>query len=128
VRARPVFLALGFEGLVFTFSEIRSGFVALVLEDQAEVIPDQWYSEAFEELQAQGHLDTASGRTMGGDAYGLELRGRSLPRLLPLCSKRIFFRKGKAPRNAGLWSAFYMVGREGFEPSTLGLRVPCSTN
>jgi hypothetical protein len=34
--------------------------------------------------------------------------------------------KGRPPK-VDIYSAFSM-GREGFEPSTLGLRVPCSTN
>lgn len=41
-----------------------------LLHDQADAIPDQAYWEAFEELDAQGHLHKASGKTMGGDAHG----------------------------------------------------------
>jgi hypothetical protein len=36
----------------------------------AEVIADNWYWEALEELQAQGHLDPASHKVSGGDACG----------------------------------------------------------
>jgi hypothetical protein len=39
------------------------------MRDQADVIADNWYSEAFEELQAQGHLHQASGQAFGGDAH-----------------------------------------------------------
>lgn len=40
-----------------------------LMRDHAEVIADQWYWEAFEELQAQGHLHDASALGNGGDAY-----------------------------------------------------------
>ncbi len=41
-----------------------------LMRDQAERIPDQWYWEAFEELEAQGHLDPAAHKEMGGNACG----------------------------------------------------------
>jgi hypothetical protein len=41
-----------------------------LMADHAEVIPDQWYWEAFEELKAQGHLHDASSLLNGGDACG----------------------------------------------------------
>jgi hypothetical protein len=40
-----------------------------LMADQAHVIPDNWYWEAFEELEAQGHLNPASGKANGGDAH-----------------------------------------------------------
>jgi hypothetical protein len=40
------------------------------MRDQAEQIPDQWYWQALEELEAQGHLDPASHKENGGDARG----------------------------------------------------------
>jgi hypothetical protein len=47
-------------------SEIHS-FKEL-MRDHEEHIPDQWYWEALEELEAQGHLDPASHKENGGDA------------------------------------------------------------
>jgi len=44
------------------------GFKEL-MADHADVIADQWYQEAFDELDAQGHLDPASGK-VSGDAVG----------------------------------------------------------
>ena len=42
-----------------------------VMADHADVIGDQWYTVAFDELMAQGHLDTAaSGKAMGFKAHG----------------------------------------------------------
>jgi hypothetical protein len=41
-----------------------------VMKDKADVIADGWYWEAFDELEAQGHLDPASGRSGAGDAHG----------------------------------------------------------
>jgi hypothetical protein len=41
-----------------------------LMHDQADVIADQWYWEAFEELQAQRHLHDESAPGNGGDAYG----------------------------------------------------------
>lgn len=40
-----------------------------LMADQADVIADRWYQHAFEELEAQGHLDRASTKTMGLDAH-----------------------------------------------------------
>lgn len=40
-----------------------------LMADQADVIPDHWYHDMFEELEAQGHLDPASGK-VSGDAVG----------------------------------------------------------
>ncbi len=39
-----------------------------LMADHADVIADQWYTEAFEELQAQGHLHKSSSLLFGGDA------------------------------------------------------------
>jgi hypothetical protein len=41
-----------------------------LMRDHAEVVADQFYWHAFEELEAQGHLDPASTRAMGLDAHG----------------------------------------------------------
>jgi hypothetical protein len=42
-----------------------------LMADRAEESPDQWYWQAFEELEAQGHLDRASShKAFGGDAFG----------------------------------------------------------
>ena len=38
------------------------------MRGQSEHIPDNWYREAFEELEAQGHLHPASHIEMGGNA------------------------------------------------------------
>jgi hypothetical protein len=32
-----------------------------LMRDHADVIPDNWYTEAFEELEAQGHLHLGAG-------------------------------------------------------------------
>ena len=48
-----------------------------LMSDQAETLPDQWYWNAFEELEAQGHLDPASHKVFGLDARGrLSAEGR----------------------------------------------------
>jgi hypothetical protein len=42
-----------------------------VMADHADVIADQWYLDAFDELTAEGHLDTAaSGKSIGFNAHG----------------------------------------------------------
>ena len=41
-----------------------------LMDDRSDDLPDQWYWEAFEELQAQGHLDPVSHKEFGGDACG----------------------------------------------------------
>jgi len=41
-----------------------------LMADVADTTPVQWYWEAFEELQAQGHLHDASSLGNGGDAIG----------------------------------------------------------
>jgi hypothetical protein len=54
-----------------------------LMSDQAEHIPDNWYWEAWDELDAQGHLDPASHKAMGGDACGrLSADGRLYLRAL----------------------------------------------
>jgi hypothetical protein len=35
---------------------------------EADLIAEGWYWDAFGELEAQGHLDPASSKAMGGDA------------------------------------------------------------
>ena len=54
-----------------------------LMEDHADVIADGWYWQAFEELEAQGHLDPASHKVSGGDACGrLSAGGRFYLRTL----------------------------------------------
>ena len=36
-----------------------------LMSDYADKVGDNWYEDAFDELEAQGHLDPASGKTMG---------------------------------------------------------------
>ena len=51
--------------------------IALRLFLPHAVIPDNWYWEAFDELEAQGHLDPASSKLNGGDAAArLSANGR----------------------------------------------------
>ena len=40
-----------------------------LMSDHADVIADGWYWEAFEELDAQGHLNPASVKANAGDAH-----------------------------------------------------------
>jgi len=47
-----------------------------LMADHADVIADQWYQEAFDELEAQGHLDPASTKVMGGAVGRLSADGR----------------------------------------------------
>jgi hypothetical protein len=47
-----------------------------LMEDHRDVIADQWYQEAFDELEAQGHLDPASRKVMGDAAARLSADGR----------------------------------------------------
>src|SRR5512140_3230295 len=66
--------------------EFKSVFSA----EDAEPVPDNWWEDAFDGLEAQGHLDPASGKTFGpamharlsadGRLYLKSLRPRSLPR------------------------------------------------
>jgi hypothetical protein len=39
-----------------------------LMADRSDVISDNWYWEAFEELEAQGHLNPSSLKLNGGDA------------------------------------------------------------
>jgi hypothetical protein len=39
-----------------------------LMSDHADLIAEGWYWNAFEELEAQGHLDPASAKANGGDA------------------------------------------------------------
>lgn len=39
-------------------------------EAESDLIAYGWHWEAFEELELLGHLDPASHRALGGDAYG----------------------------------------------------------
>jgi hypothetical protein len=41
-----------------------------LMSDRADVIADQWYWKAFDELETLGHLDPASHKEFGGDACG----------------------------------------------------------
>jgi hypothetical protein len=47
-----------------------------LMSDYAAVTPDGWYDDAFEELQAQGHLHEVSGATFGGPFGRLSADGR----------------------------------------------------
>ncbi len=48
-----------------------------LMSDHADVIADGWYWDAFEELEAQGHLNPASHKANGGDACArLSAEGR----------------------------------------------------
>jgi hypothetical protein len=40
-------------------------FKSLFTTEDAEPIPDNWWEDAFDELQAQGHLDPASSKAFG---------------------------------------------------------------
>lgn len=41
-----------------------------LMVDHADVVPDVWYQQAYDELEAQGHLNPRlSGGTMGGRLY-----------------------------------------------------------
>jgi hypothetical protein len=40
-----------------------------LMSDQAHMIGEQWYWEAFDDLDAQGHLDRASFKANHGDAH-----------------------------------------------------------
>jgi hypothetical protein len=42
----------------------------LLSEEERTVIPDGWYYDAFDELQAQGHLSDQSQKLYGLDACG----------------------------------------------------------
>ena len=47
-----------------------------LMKDRADVIPDNWYQEAFDELGAQGHLDRASTKVFGDAVGRLSADGR----------------------------------------------------
>jgi hypothetical protein len=42
----------------------------VLMEDRSHEIADGWYWDAFEELEAQGHLDPSSHKANRGDACG----------------------------------------------------------
>jgi hypothetical protein len=47
-----------------------------LMSDYAGRVGDNWYENAFDELEAQGHLDQASGKAMGQPwARGFRLMG-----------------------------------------------------
>jgi hypothetical protein len=53
-----------------------------LMDDHAHALADHFYWRAFEELDAQGHLDPASIKAMGGDAHArLSADGRLYLRL-----------------------------------------------
>ena len=47
-----------------------------LMKDRADVIPDNWYQEVFDELEAQGHLDPSSSKVMGDAVARLSADGR----------------------------------------------------
>lgn len=47
-----------------------------LVNDYAEVIPEGWYQDAFDELEAQGHLHDQSGGSFGGPFGRLSADGR----------------------------------------------------
>jgi hypothetical protein len=47
-----------------------------LMKDRADVIADNWYWEAFDELEAQGHLDPSSSKVMGDAVARLSADGR----------------------------------------------------
>jgi hypothetical protein len=49
-----------------------------LMSDYADRVGENWYSDAFDELEAQGHLDPASGKAMGPTMHGrLSADGRA---------------------------------------------------
>ena len=44
--------------------------VRVLMNDYADKVGDNWYEDAFDELAAQGHLDPASGKSMGPTMNG----------------------------------------------------------
>ena len=62
-------------------SELHDFADLMSREDYAHLIPDSWVEDAFDELEAQGHLDTASGKAMGPTMHGrLSADGRAYVR------------------------------------------------
>lgn len=53
-----------------------------LMADHAELIGEQWYWHAFEELEAQGHLDPVSHKENGG-----ELAGDARPTVVCMCDR-----------------------------------------
>lgn len=52
-----------------------------LMSDFADKVGDNWYEDAFDELEVQGHLDPASGKTMGPTVFGrLSADGRAYVR------------------------------------------------
>jgi hypothetical protein len=51
-------------------SQLHSFRELMRQEAESDLIADGWHWEAFEELELLGHLDPASHRALGGDAYG----------------------------------------------------------
>ena len=48
-----------------------------LMDDHKDQLPEEWYWEAFDDLDAQGHLQPGSSRSTGGDASGrLSSEGR----------------------------------------------------
>jgi hypothetical protein len=52
-----------------------------LMNDYTDKVGDNWYEDAFDELEAQGHLDPASGKAMGPTMSGrLSADGRAYVR------------------------------------------------
>ena len=52
-----------------------------LMSDYADKVGDNWYEDAFDEVEVQGHLDPASGKTMGPTVFGrLSADGRAYVR------------------------------------------------
>jgi hypothetical protein len=70
-----------------------------LMADHAEVIGGQWYWHAFKELEAEGHLDPASHKEIGGDACGrLSADGRMYLRSSADDSSETLGEPGLTPR------------------------------
>jgi hypothetical protein len=55
-----------------------------MMDDLSPAIPETWYWEAYNELDAQGHLSRNSSLEIGGDAFGrLSAEGASAMRRGP---------------------------------------------
>jgi hypothetical protein len=64
-------------------SQLHSFRELMRAEAESDLIADGWHWEAFEELELLGHLDPASHRALGGDAYGrLSADGREHVRMI----------------------------------------------
>lgn len=58
------------------FTSRMHDFKQELLPEYVDVVPENWWQDAFDELEAQGHLHDQSGGTFGGPFARLSANGK----------------------------------------------------